>query len=309
MFEKVLRFVKETLPVRNLELLSKRITEFQQSNGKKITLEMRDRYKLEKAQLVALFGDPANKKLNRNLLFHGTGILKYPGKHDEDNPVDFSRTEPVLEQILMEGLVPQVDDFMPEGDEAATSLVESYFYAKSWSDNNMADPEELQFQFGKPTDWITYFLADTFKCEMENLDVYLKRLYTNRKKILETMKDRKTKISPVVRWASGTRNNVSPKASMIEILHGRTTIPNNWGAVLCIDKRKVKTKRTAAHETRTGEIVSPEAIVAIGVPLHRLAEAKELIERANSQAVLFSLEGADIHLSLFPMKELAKRID
>lgn len=309
--EQITDFLKEAWPVRNVDALSQRITAYQQEHGP-IPEIVRSHYKKEREQLVDFFGDPLSKKLDRNLLFHGTGLLKYRGEKFQGT-IEHGLTVPVLEQILANGIEPQHDPFLPEGDVYTTSLVESYFYAKWFADKHMVSADEMQFQFGKPNDWFTFFLADTGKWALENLSQLVTRYFFNREKIRDAQKSRQSTISPIMGWASGTRNDVKTamtyREMLRDILDGHSTIRENWGAMLCIDKEQVTTRNVGAHETRTNNRIPPEAIVALGVPLRRLHEANLLFENVRSQAIVFSLESAEIFLSQFPMEELAKRLE
>ena len=203
---------------------------------------------------------------------------------------------------------------MPTANVEGVSLAESYFYAKWFASKNMGPGEDLEWQLGDPNDYFRFFMADTFIKELSplNLPKTLVHYLTNRRTILDLKKERDSKNpNRLYNWVSSFRSDVSPATLAVDLLNGQSDVPNNFGAIFCLDKEKIKTFNLplgGAHEVRTRDSVPASAIKAVGAPLRHIQEARELISGSHSRAELFALECAELHFASFPIKNLVARV-
>lgn len=313
--EQYLGLTRDLWERRTPALLLKKITPFLERQGMPES-PVREQFEQEKNTLATLFGDPKNG-LKNNLLFHGTGAYKFAGKK-YSGQIDQTATVPVLETILKEGLKPQFDAWMPDADMHSLSFAESYFYSKWYASKYMGSDTELQWQLGDTNDWFLFAMADTVRDELsfKNAAKTAVHRLTHWNERQELKQKRRKEVASgqlekLYQWIATLRTDVGPKTALIDLYSGHSTIPDNFGAVLGIDQKFSATFRPAyggAHEVRSTNAVEPNLISAVGVPLRHLDETKKIIKKTPQRPILFSLEGADLYLSKFPIETLTKRI-
>jgi len=303
---------REFLTLRTPKLLDKKVSDYLDKEDFP-NVEVSRAYVEQKAGLEALFGEYKGG-LKRDLLYHGTGKLKYPGEKYKDK-VDVTKKLPVLETVLRDGLAVHHDQWFPTEDIESISLAVSYLYAKWFADKFQPDTDELQWQFGDPNDFFRFFMADTFlkHAEISNLPETALNYIATRSKIKQTKKERTAQNSNrLFNWISSTRSDVNETTPAKNLLYGKTDITDNWGAVLCLDRNQIETFNLplgGAHEIRTKHSIPPEAIRAVMVPLRHMDEAKATIEKTGHQMQLFAMECADLYLAGFPIEDLVARTE
>ncbi|MFA5994987.1 MAG: hypothetical protein WCW27_05950 [Patescibacteria group bacterium] len=267
----------------------------------------------QKAGLEALFGS-LKSGLNSDLLYHGTGKLKYSGEKYRTT-VDTEKTNPVLEEVLRAGLVTHHDRWFPTEDIDSISLAVSYMYAKWFASKFQPITDELQWQFGDPNDFFRFFMADTLLNHLApgNLPETAFNYFINRSKMKKIKRERTaTNPNRVFNWISSLRSDISESTSFKNLIDGKTDIPENYGVVLCLDKKQIQTFKLplgGAHEIRTRQSIPPQAIRAVISPLRHLDETKAMLDKSGHQIQLFAMECADLHLAKFPIKDLVARIE
>ncbi len=296
------QFLQETWPRRNKDLLLQKIVEFMERQGFPPP-EVREQLEKERQLLSSLFGD-SNTGLKRDLLFHGTGKSKYAGEKYRGGVIN-EEVVPVLATVLEEGLVPHHDPWAREGEMTSISAAKNYFYSKYYADKYESKPEEMSWQFGDPKDWLYYFMFDIAKsAKFQDAMAYLKT------KVKRKLQKDQVDINKLAQWTSSLRDDIGGATTFKDLIEGHSTINGNFGAVLCIESAGLPVshpKIIGAHEVRMGQVVLPDKIKAIGVPMVHVNEAKEMLHNAQLHTSVFSLECADVYLSQFPLDQLTER--
>ncbi len=306
----------EMLHVRRPELLERRCMQNLEDQIREQGFPSEDllnEYEAELPLLREIFGTPEDG-LNRDILFHGTGLKKYAVDKYNITPESqehSSECVPVLERILDEGLIVHQDPWLPTGEVQSASFAVSYFYAKWYSDKYTGTDTTLEYKFGDTLDWFLYYMKDTMYQEFREVisgerQFDVTQLY-QRKKESDSLYTNK-----LYHWIASLRHDASENTSMINILQQPTDITDNWGAVLCFDRKAIQTFQMSfgdTHEVRTDKPVSPDFIKALGVPRQHLGTARDLLAAAGRNIPLFALECADMHLVDFDFTNLIRRVE
>lgn len=307
--EQKIALLQEMMKVRTPELLDQRVVEFLDVQGFP-SAEVQHVYEEQKELLKRLFGDP-DSGLKKDFLYHGTGFLKYDGEKYQQGGASKETVE-VLPKILEEGLRVHHDPWLPEGDMESVSFADSYFYAKWFAAKHMTDETQPEWQLGDPNDFFRFFMADTFRAELDPKKVveHVKNA-ASRKKV---KKERSSQYENKLRdWTESYRSDANDDISIKNLLNGHSDIEGNFGYVLCLDKESIpyqKLKTGGAHEVRTTESVSSETIRAIGVPLAKIQDMRALLEdKGRSDIEVFAIEAADLHFASFPIQDVVARVE
>ncbi len=114
---------------RNLERTT------QEAKRKPVPETVLDAYQQYLPTIEKIYGQ---YEVNKNLLYHGTGILQYAGDKYEGGTTNEYRHP--LEQILQKGLRPHLDPWITTSkDVVSTSLATAWPYVKWYSDKHQ-DP-------------------------------------------------------------------------------------------------------------------------------------------------------------------------
>lgn len=273
--------------------------------------EVAQAYFEQKRLLTELFGD-IDGKHESNFFFHGTGKYKYPGRKYLEAP-KYDEPVEVLSPIFSDGIKKQYDSWLVEKEAETVSLAQSYLYAKCYADRHMSDENELKWQLGDPNDWWFHFLGDTILKEFSPKNAV--NLFRDREAIQETRQKRGNKFYEGQKlwiWYASFIKDVGKYGDSSELLKQRSDIPDDWGVVLCIEKdvSAKPIKYGGAHELRTEESIPASKIKAVGAPLARMEEMRQILEKTGRTDIkIFALECADIHLANFDTKDLAKRVE
>jgi|GEM_PF-6256939 len=204
------------------------------------------------------------RALHSGTLFHGTGRLaKSNGKL-----VD------VLKGVLESGLQPQVDHvarlILPV--ERTVSLTRQRIYARLYGEKfgvNNFGQNQLDYTFGNHDDWWRYFMEE---CKgrgksLKNLP-WLKVLHRN-------LKDRFT-VDEQKHWKDGDFHKERWFAHKV-------AAEKNYPVVIGVDETAVQPldlpHGLSDFEVRNADMISPEALKFIEVPLQRVVEVRELIDK------------------------------
>lgn len=300
---------REIMRLRNPALLESKIVGYMREQGF-ANREVQAAHQEQLPVLTELFGTP-DEGLKTDYVYHGTGLYSYAQEKYQTNPYTAERNQvvPILENILTNGLQPKFDPWVPTGDMRTISLAQNYLYAKWFAAKYMSEAMQLQWQFGDPTDWFFFSMADTMRDELGQVLTGEKTLD---RQILREQKNKRQSAMPykLQSWIGNLRH-LEGNTSLKDILTGHSDILNNWGSVLCIPKdqlQRIEMSFGGTHELRTDSAVTPEQIAAIGVPLDHLAQAQKVLQDTGSTAQLFALECADLHLASFDFNQLVQRV-
>jgi hypothetical protein len=305
-------FLKEMIQTRTPELLDIKIAKFLEIQDFP-NAEITNAYEEQKQQLEQLFGSH-DSGLKKDMLYHGTGLLKYDGKYNQTN--ETTNITPILENILQEGVKTHIDPWLPEGDTDTISLADTYLYAKWYASKYMTEQTKPQWQLGDPNDFFKFFMADSFRAELSPAKIYktIRGHISNRKKRDEINKERSQQYqNKLQEWTSSSRNDTSTETSVDDLLYGQSNIEGNYGIVICLDKQKVIYKSMpflTAHEVRATQDATPDTIKAIGVPFAQVEQVTLLLQSKNMPDItVFALECADLHFASFDIKDVVARIE
>lgn len=308
----LLREAKRMWEVRTPELLDQKNIEYTKARGYP-PREVQDAYEHDKEGLTALFGEQGAVRQD-HLFFHGTGAMKYGGDKYDKSDDHTAEVEPVLEGVLRDGIIPHNDRWLPTEDTRSTSLAGSYFYTKWFADKYNAPENVPQWQYGDPNDYFRFFMADTFRSELEpsRLPSAVVSYLTNKSSMGKLKKDRsKTNPNRLYNWNTSFRSDVDKDTSIEQLLEGRSDIAGNFGAVLCFDREGIDQMQMpvgGAHEARTAQPITSDKIRAIIVPLSEVDVVRQMVQDVGLSAQVFSTESTDMHLMPHSIEELVARI-
>ena len=336
-------FMRRMWETRTPEALDQKVIEFLDVQGMP-SAEMRELYEDQKPDLEELFGTP-DTGFKRDMFFHGTGKEKYArekyagesldpeaqadageagveekGTPDGHNDADEqAKTLPILERVLQDGLTPHLDIWHPTKDAESVSLTESYFYSKWYAAKYMSEGNEPEWQLGNPNDYFPFFIYDSFKREFgepKNWPETLKRIFESGAEMEKVRKQREAsgqaRPDRFGNWLTSFAKSGGELKGFNQQLDMKSDIPDNWGAVICIEKKGVNSDSDmlvlGVHESRAYEVIDPSQFKAIAVPAVHMDEVRVMLEERGLSAVkVIAMEAAELHMAQFEMKDLVGR--
>lgn len=246
--------------------------------------------------------------LRGDLLHHGTGAMKYAGDKYGDGVSE--QIQYPLDNIVSEGLMPQLDIFSMEGPMHSTSLAFSWEYAK-WYATMCQDPNRsLAWEYGNRDNWGAYFLYRTlvdFR-NIKHIPSISKRI--GRRTIDKLVgKDRQRVPNRAHKWISATSREITEDSRLNEILRAKTDIPGNFGAVLTVnesDAPAVKMGPGDAYERRTQSPITSDKFVALSVPLDQVDTYRNITDSLGYKFPVLPIEAVDYHMRKFPFDEIVR---
>ncbi len=282
--------------------------------------EVLEAYEGHKDSILNLYGI---EHVNPNLLYHGTGAIQYDGdKYRGGTSTEYTRP---LDSILQEGLKPHHDMWIQGGSGGvdSTSFATAWPYAKWYSDKHQDPNDPLAWEYGDSTEWFQYNMLDTVKRGAQNALLHpsasLRRYgpaIANRigDALRNTMRDAPSdsrELDKLQQWISDVRSDVTPSTPGIEVLHGSTDIPDNFGAIITINRSDVELFDMGSggvYEERTQSEVVPNRFRSLSVPLNKVGEYEQKIKQLGLSVPVLPIEAVDYHFSHFPFQELTKSL-
>lgn len=264
---------------------------------KEVPIEVKDLYRMYLPQIETLYG---KEKLRQDLLFHGTGYLQY--KREGKNHYSKEKIIPVLQNSLTFGLQPAHDEWIPTpGGMPTISLSQARFYAKWYADLHQGSENHILWEYGDSADWAVMYLLDSF-----SNDSFLSKI---RDIAIAKKSDGHLEegLELFRRWASFVRNNITHDTKYMNIFRGRSTIPNNFPAILVM-KRDVRPfvdmPMIHSYEHRTLFPIPPKDFTVLEVPLSNMDFVKEMVHNSGlSDLPVIPMECVDLYLSQYPLSE------
>ncbi|PIR04062.1 MAG: hypothetical protein COV59_02665 [Candidatus Magasanikbacteria bacterium CG11_big_fil_rev_8_21_14_0_20_39_34] len=322
--EEMRKFKRRMWEVRTPARLEQKVARFLSEQGYP-SAKVQNMLELQRDKLVDFFGTP-EEGLKHDYYFHGTGRLKYPGekykkKDDIETPGEHQQNKPVeiLESVLRDGLEPHTDIWHPTKDDEFVSLTESYFYSKWYASKYMTESDQPQWQLGDPNDYFPFFVYDSIKrefAEVKHLPETVMRVHREKDKMMEMKTKRDAegfdRSERFQKWLTSFTAYGSEQKGFNAQLDMKSEIEGNWGAVLCVEKKNVQADSDilvlGVHEARTEEIVEPEAIKAVIVPIDHMQDVQAMLEKNGLGDVqVLAMEAVEVYLGQFRMEDLVRR--
>jgi hypothetical protein len=234
--------------------------------------------------------------------WHGTGRYHYSHKNNSRyEDIDFSVTIDILESILTEGgMRPHREPWLEKIQRintATISLSPYRMYARLYSELYQYQGDSLRYQFGTVKLWYKIFLT------VQLLDgKFLLFLIT---KGLFRLANRAT-YKNIKRFISSVNKN-SEVVSIYKAHLIRSDIEKNYPILFGI-KKELNTitfnPGMQRLEARTDRVITLGDIVSIEVPLSKIAETKNLLEKYNITLPVIPLELGELYCSTLPLEQL-----
>ncbi|MCB9798196.1 hypothetical protein H6758_00540 [Candidatus Nomurabacteria bacterium] len=322
--EEMRKFKRRMWEVRTPGRLEQKVARFLSEQGYP-SAGVQKMLELQRDKLVDFFGTP-EEGLKHDYYFHGTGRLKYSGekyekKDDTEIPDENKQDEPVeiLESVLHDGLQPHKDIWHPTRDDDFVSLTESYFYSKWYASKYMTESDQPQWQLGDPNNYFPFFVYDSIKREFGeagNLLDTARRVKKEKKQMMEMKRKRDAegfdRSERFQKWLTSFTAQGSEQKGFNAQLDMKSEIEGNWGAVLCINKTDVTADSDmlvlGVHEARGEDVVKPEDIKAIIVPIKHMQDVQAMLEKNGLGDVqVLAMEAVEVYLGQFRMEDLVRR--
>jgi hypothetical protein len=260
-------------------------------------------YEEFKPRIEDVFG---NTSVNPDLLHHGTGAIRYEGEKYGSGIV--SQIQRPLDNILTEGLTPQLDIFSFKGPMMSTSLAYSWEYAK-WYATMCQDPQNpLVWEYGNRDNWGSYFLTNTIKAEMKLANApYIAKAFGS--KIAEKVRKQPEELNRMQKWASSASKDVDSATSLKKILKLRTDIAGNFGGIITVKKTDAPAVNMGPgdeFERRTLASIKPTDFVALSVPLNEVNSYQNVVSALGLPLPVLPIETIDYHLCKFPVSQVIR---
>ncbi len=274
--------------------------------------------KYYKSTLKDIFG---KETLNTQWLYHGTGKYSYTSENKYYG--EFSGVQNKLDNILKYGINPHPDNWLPNKDHVeTTSLAPAFMYAKWYASTHNSTETTLSYEFGKPFNWFMHYIYDTvssgprYMKERRNSKSpffdYAKESIGLLKRLKGTRTKREDEMHNLQRWHRSINSTGNSETELMDILTGHSDIPNNYGAILGIDKQKVKPVEDISyfglHEIRTDQSIKPDNICFIITPYKFCEDAKNIAKSNNIDTLILPQECVEYHLTKFPLAELTDNL-
>lgn len=264
---------------------------------KPIPQEVELAYEQYEAKIREIYGFD---HLKDDYLFHGTGRYHYrsKGNHKYGSSTQGEIVD-VLRDIMILGLQPQTDVWIPTpANEPTVSLTPQRFYSRWYAERH--NQEELLWSYGDPADWAFLFNVRSITNLLEIPYIYL---------LIKTQRDKRAGLLDSAKsWVSDTRDDVNDKTSYLDVWRSKSTIPNNFGAIIVVRKTEVPTydfPLLRRAEQRTMQAIPATNFVAIEVPLRKVGEVRDgLNELGFTNIDVLPIECVDLHMQRFPLSKL-----
>lgn len=237
--------------------------------------------------------------------WHGTGRYHY--KHGNDSryeAVVTDETTDILEGVLTSnGLAPHHDPWI-DSNGKTVSLATTRMHARAFARIHATEKEMLVYELGSIKFWLRFYFALLFIWLFANLR-------SHQSFIRDTLRTSFSK--DIQNWASAIRKPQNGKViSILDMFKGdipTSDIEGNYPVLLGIKadlKELIETiPLTHKVEQRSLKPITLEMFTQIEVPLQKISETKNLLERHNVRIPVIPIEFGDIYLADRPLSDLA----
>jgi hypothetical protein len=282
-----------------------------------VPTEVLEAYEANKNVIANTYG---KEHVRSGLLFHGTGALQYEG--DKYGKGMSGQLRHPLDTILEGGLQPHTDLWSLTHDSMqSTSFATSWPYAKYYADMHQSPSDPLQWEYGAHDEWFSYFMVDTVRQGFKKARAAgsLQKSAQPRTRLrtaLGALRDKRQQnvstdgYNRLQRWARDVRSDVTPQTSMLDVLHGQTDIPGNFGAIITVSEEDVPLAPMGpggTYEKRAIQPVMPQQFTSLAVPLNKVAEYSARVHGLGYTFPVLPIEAVEYHMSHYPIEELAHK--